>query len=237
MARSSDTASATITGNERMTRPSRPSPALLLAGLLVLVAVAVVGVLFASTTSQHRAAPATLRTIARRPAATVVGTPAARASKARYGGLPSWLPAAKVRVGRIVTATPSHPRLAVEGDTVAVRLPGGGAMTTAVGPAVPQAGRFPVPETTPCQFTVTFAAVRGSVPISAGAFSILGENGQRYAPRLALREGGRLPRRIVAGHPVTLTLSAVLPTGNGQLRWAPLGARPIASWDFAVEID
>lgn len=233
MARSSDT----ITGDERVTTPSRARPALLLAGLLVAVAVAVVGVLAASTTSQHRAAPATLRTIAQRPAATVVGTPAARASKATYGGLPSWLPAAKVRVGRIVTATPSQPRLAVEGDTVAVRLPGGGAMTTAVGPAVPQAGRFPVPQTTPCRFTVTFAAVRGSVPISAGAFSILAEDGRHHAARLAVRGGGRAPRRIVAGHPVTLTLSAVLPTGNGQLGWAPLGGRPIASWDFAVEID
>ena len=27
------------------------------------------------------------------------------------------------------------------------------------------------------------------------------------------------------------------PTGNGQLRWAPLGGRPVASWDFEAEID
>ena len=28
-----------------------------------------------------------------------------------------------------------------------------------------------------------------------------------------------------------------LPTGNGRLRWAPTGAKPIVSWDFDVEID
>jgi hypothetical protein len=52
-----------------------------------------------------------------------------------------------------------------------------------------------------------------------------------------LSRGERLPTRVVAGHPVTLTLSAALPTGNGQLRWAPLGGRAVASWDFDVEID
>ena len=33
-----------------------------------------------------------------------------------------------------------------------------------------------------------------------------------------------------------LTVSAVLPTGNGALHWAPAG-RPLVSWDLDVEID
>ncbi|HEY1508952.1 MAG TPA: alkaline phosphatase family protein [Solirubrobacteraceae bacterium] len=161
--------------------------------------------------------------------------PSHHAAKA---SLPSWLPSATVApADPVVTATPSRSRLAIEGDTVAVRLPGGRAKVTAVGPAVPEQGQSPVPATSPCQFTVTLAAVHGSIPLSARDFSFLGEHGQRNGARVTLRGGGRLPRRIVAGRPVTLTLSAVLPTGNGQLRWAPLGSRPLVSWDFEVEID
>jgi hypothetical protein len=55
---------------------------------------------------------------------------------------------------------------------------------------------------------------------------------------VSLQEGGLLPARVAPGpHPVTLTASAVLPTGNGTLRWAPDGQRPVVSWDFAVEVD
>jgi hypothetical protein len=136
-----------------------------------------------------------------------------------------------------VVATAVHPRLAIDGDTVGAHLPRGRAMITAVGPAVPEEGELPVPQTTPCQFAVTFASVHGSIPISSGAFSFLSEHGRTHRARLTLRGGGPAPKRVVSGHPVTLTLSAVLPTGNGQLRWTPLGNRPLVSWDFDVEID
>ena len=35
---------------------------------------------------------------------------------------------------------------------------------------------------------------------------------------------------------MSFELRAVLPTGDGALRWAPAG-KPVASWDFNVEID
>jgi hypothetical protein len=164
--------------------------------------------------------------------------PSSHVARKASRGLPSWLPRAAVPAAdRVVTATPSRPRLAIEGDTVALRLPGGRAMVTAVGPAVPEDGQQPVPATSPCRFTVTLAAVHGSIPLSSRDFSFLGEHGKRNGARVTLRGGGRLPRRIVAGRPVTLTLSSVLPVGNGQLRWAPLGARSLVSWDFDVELD
>ena len=176
-------------------------------------------------------------TLATHEAARVVGTPSARHSTARYGTVPSWLPKAKVRVGRVVTATPSRPRLAIEGDTVDVRLPSGRAMMTSVGPSVPEEGRFPVPQTSPCRFVVTFAAIHGSIPIDARDFSFLSEHGQTRHVHVTLRDGGRPPARIRAGQPVSLAVRATLPTGNGQLRWAPAGSQPTASWDFDVEID
>jgi hypothetical protein len=184
-----------------------------------------------AATSARPAAPS------RSEAGRAVGTPAAQASRAKYGGLPSWLPKSRVRVNRIVEADAAHPQLAIEGDTVDVRLHGGRTTMTAVGPDVPEEGEVPVPPNSPCRFAVTFASVHGAVPIAARAFSFLGEHGQVNRARVTLRGGAPAPRQVLPGHPVTLMLSAVLPTGNGRLRWAPQGPTPIASWDFEVEID
>ncbi len=43
--------------------------------------------------------------------------------------------------------------------------------------------------------------------------------------------------QLATGHSLVLTGRAVLPIGDGQLRFAPSGARPIAAGDFAVETD
>jgi hypothetical protein len=155
---------------------------------------------------------------------------------ARYGGLPSWLPTPAVPVGRVVTASPAHPWLAVEGDTVRVVLDSGQALATAVGPSVPEEGQFPVPATTMCTFTLTLASVSGTIPLSPGAFSIRDEQGQLHRPKVTAQDGSP-PRAAAPGKSVTLTLTAVLPTGSGELMWAPQGGRPIVSWDFDVEID
>ncbi len=160
------------------------------------------------------------------------GTPAAR-----YGGLPSWLPTPAVPVGRVVQASPAHPWLAVEGDSVRVVLPRGQALATAVGPEVPEEGQFPVPATTPCTFTVTLAGVSGTIPLTRAAFTIRDELGQLHHPKVTAQDGRPVPASAAPGKTVTLTITAVLPTGNGQLQWAPQGGRPVVSWDFDVEID
>lgn len=174
--------------------------------------------------------------------AAVVGLTAWRLSSngsgsARYGGLPSWLRRAKVDVGRVVTASAAHPRLAIEGDEVAVRLPHGRLQATAVGPVVPEDGAFPVPATSPCTFTVTLAKASGTVPLRAAAFTVLDERGNLHHPQVSLRGGGTLPAAIPPGGRVVLRVHDVLPTGNGQLRWSPGGGKPVVSWDFDVEID
>lgn len=159
------------------------------------------------------------------------------ASAARYGGLPSWLPKATIPVNRVVTATAAHPALAIQGDTVRVRVDGGQVLATAVGPVVPEEGKFPVPATSRCTFTLTFTAPTARIPLSAAAFTSLDEQGALHRLRVTAHGGGPAPRYVAPGQTVTLTLTAVLPTGNGQLRWTPTGAIPIVSWDFDVEID
>jgi hypothetical protein len=184
----------------------------------------------------HPAAPATAP---HRTAAAHRATPHAACAErtARYGGFPSWLPKATVPVGRVVRASAVHPALAIQGDTVAVHLHDGQTKATVVGPAVPEEGKFPVPATSPCRFSISLAAGHGVVPIRVRDFSILDEQGHLHYPRVRLQGAGRLPARLAPGRIVTLSASAVLPTGNGRLRWAPNGPRPLASWDFDVEID
>ena len=161
---------------------------------------------------------------------------AAPAPAQTYGSLPSWLPQPSVPVGRVVTASPAHPRLAIEGDTVRVLLPGVRVMATAVGPQVPEEGRFPVPETTRCTFTITFARASGPLTLRAADFATVDERGHLHRLRLHVRGGGPLPTRVPPGHTVSVVMTGRLPTGNGQLIWAPDG-RSTVSWDFSVEID
>jgi hypothetical protein len=156
-------------------------------------------------------------------------------SHSHYGGLPAWLPKSTIPVGRAVVATVAHPVLGIEGDTVAAELPAGHVLVNVVGPAVPAEGQFPQPPTIPCTFTVTFSNGTGTVPLDASAFTIVDEQGTIRHP-LVTAPTSSWPT-TVGTQVVTLTVKDVLPTGNGQLRWAPEGVHPIVSWDFDVEID
>ena len=155
----------------------------------------------------------------------------------RYGGLPSWLPKARVAVGRVVHASAAHPWLAIEGDTVAVALAHGAVKAITIGPNVPGDGKFPVPKTTRCSFEVTFTHASGVVALRSRMFTIVDELGALHHPRVSGPGGGPVPRRVLAGQSVALTLTAVLPTGSGTVRWTPSGRAPVVGWDFDVEID
>jgi hypothetical protein len=156
---------------------------------------------------------------------------------AKYGGLPRWLPKTTGPTDHLVTATTAHPKLAVEGDTVRADLVHGQVDATIVGPQVPEEGKFPVPATSPCTFMVTLTRVNGYVSLHARDFTILAENSHLYHPRVSGPHGGPVPRVVKPGQTVMLVIKAVLPTGGGQVRWAPQRGRPLSSWDFDVEID
>jgi hypothetical protein len=118
-----------------------------------------------------------------------------------------------------------------------VHLAGARVLVTAVGPQVPAQGRVPVPATTPCRFLVTFVAASAPIPLKPGAFTIADELHRLHHPRVSTLGGGPVPARVRPGQHLTIALDEVLPTGNGQLRWSPSAAKPIVSWDFAVEMD
>jgi hypothetical protein len=155
-----------------------------------------------------------------------------------YGYIPAWLGRPKVPVGRVVTATTTHPWLAVQGDTVRVQLPKARLLATVVGPAVPEEGKVPVPETSPCTFTLTLTSASAPIPIRPMQFAAIDERGTIHTLKVQSLDGGPPPSQVTPGTTVRLKMSAVLPTGEGRLTWAPLdGGRPPVQWDFDVEID
>jgi hypothetical protein len=162
---------------------------------------------------------------------------ATASSGARYGGLPNWLPKAKVPVGRVLTATPAKPALTIQGESVSVHLGGGTVLATVAGPTVPEEGEFPVPSTSPCTFVLTLAKATGNVSIDPSDFTVTDDEGQVHRMHVAALDGGAPPRSVGPGRTVSLRIHGVLPTGDGGLSWAPAGGRPIVSWDFDVEID
>jgi hypothetical protein len=161
-----------------------------------------------------------------------------KTSGSSYGYIPAWLGTPKVPVGRVVTATPTHPWLAIQGDTVRVQLPNARVLATVVGPAVPEEGNVPVPATSPCTFTVTLTSASAPIPIGPKQFTAIDERGELHTLTVRNLDGGPPPTRVTPGTTVRLKMSAVLPTGEGRLMWAPLhGSRAPVQWDFDVEID
>jgi hypothetical protein len=170
-------------------------------------------------------------------AASLATHSTASSADSKYGGLPSWLPKATVPVGRVLQASAARPQLGIEGDSIVVHVGSAEVTTTAVGPQVPEEGQFPVPATTLCTFDVTLANAHGTISLRPQDFTTVDELGGLHSLKVALLGGGRMPAQIRSGQTLTLVMSAVLPTGNGTLRWSPGATQPVASWDFAVEID
>lgn len=154
-----------------------------------------------------------------------------------YGSLPSWLPSSTVPVGRVVTASAAHPAVGIEGDTMRVDLPQGRVTVTAVGPAVPEEGRFPIPASTRCTFTVTVTGATAPVAIRADQWSGIDERNVLHRLRLVPPSGRPARGTVGPGETVSFDLVADLPPGSGALMWSPTGGRPVGTWDFDVEID
>jgi hypothetical protein len=149
--------------------------------------------------------------------------------------LPAFLPKVTVPVDRVVTASAEQPQLAVQGVAVEVALPGGRVLATASGPEVPPFLAPPPPSVT-ATFTVSLAHVTGTVPVRLKDFSITDQLGRTFEPALVVGEPTP-PSTAPVGSELTFRVSAVMPTGEGQLHWSPTGSEPIVSWDFIVEND
>jgi hypothetical protein len=155
------------------------------------------------------------------------------ASNLKYGGLPSWLPKSALPVNGDLDASPTHPQLGIEGNTMRVTLHGSVILVTMSGPTVPPFTTPPPPVTT-ATVTLTFAPVSGRVPIRAKDFSMLDGNGITLHPQSFV--GGQSTLTPSSGQPVSLQITEVMAVGAGSIKWSP-GGTAVAEWEFTVEND
>jgi hypothetical protein len=148
---------------------------------------------------------------------------------------PSFLPTSPAPVDRVVTASPGHPQLAVQGIGVEVALSSGVGLATVTGPQVPPFVAPPPPNVT-ATFDISLTHVTGTIPIRLTDFTITDQLGRTFEPTLVVGETPP-PSTAAAGATVDFQLNAVMPTGEGRLYWSPTGSTPLVGWDFIVEND
>ena len=151
-----------------------------------------------------------------------------------FRSLPTFLPTASAPADRVVTASAHHRQLAVQGVGVRVALGSARVLATVTGPKVPPFTAPPPPQVT-ATFTITLAHAVGKVRIRLADFIITDQLGRSFHPSLPAHAPA-LPASVSGGRTVTFHLTAVMPTGEGRIYWAP-GGTPIVGWDFIVEND
>lgn len=159
-------------------------------------------------------------------------------SNGRYGGIPGDLRNKQAPPGnQLLSASAAHPAIAIQGSGVVLHLAHGSALATVVGPDIPDRIQGSADLQTPATWDLTFADVRGTIPISPSLFTITDEQGALLSPRVTVVGGGPLPETVPAGRPFTLQLKTVVSIGDGKLRYSPSGSAWLAEWDFDVETD
>jgi hypothetical protein len=157
-------------------------------------------------------------------------------------GVAGFIPRNTIAVNRIVTATPSHPQLAIQGDSVQLDLPSGHAVATMNGPLYNNKYVGSNDPTVPAQFVLTFTNTQGTLPLAPDDFTVLGQLGNNIVPKIRVQGGGALPRQLDSGQPLTLIMSTIIAAGDGSIVYNPTGIakpghKPLVGWDFIVEDD
>jgi hypothetical protein len=163
---------------------------------------------------------------------------AAAPSSGLLGSYPSFLPRDTLNYhsDTILVGTVKRPALTNQGDGVEVKTGRWSVLVTISGPQVPGEGLPYQAPTTTCTWVVTMSKATGTVPISLADFSALDALNAVYLP--AFVAGQPLPPSTLRpGKTVSFELRAVMPTGEGLMRWAPDGHDIVAKWDFIVEND
>jgi hypothetical protein len=166
----------------------------------------------------------------------------APAPKGLTPGIPSFIPRDTVAVNRIVTATQSHPQLAIAGDSVVLDLPTGNTLATMNGPLYNNKYVGTNDPTVPARFLLVFTRTHGTIPLAPDDFTILDQLGNNIVPQIRVQGGGALPKQLNSGQRLTLIMSTIISAGDGSIVYNPTGIakaghRPLAGWDFIVEDD
>jgi hypothetical protein len=139
-------------------------------------------------------------------------------------------------VDQVLVGTVASPALTVEGDYVEVRAAKFSVLAVINGPEVPGEGLPNQMLYTTCTWTISFSHVVGRVPIAVADFDSINPLGTVFKPYLVPGQP-KLPSVLVTGQRLTFQIRAVMPVGEGLIRWAPNGNNIVAKWDYQVEND
>jgi hypothetical protein len=150
----------------------------------------------------------------------------------------SWLPAQQLHhsIDATMVGTVAKPAITVEGDFVEVRTPTFSARALVTGPIVPGEGLPKQTDFTTCTWTISLSHVVGRVPVSVADFDSIDHAQSVFKPYLVPGQP-RLPSNLRTGQRLTFKIRAVMPVGEGLMRWAPDGDHIVAKWDYQVETD
>jgi len=139
-------------------------------------------------------------------------------------------------VDRTVVGTVASPALTVAGDYIEVKTAHFSVLAVMTGPVVPGEGLPNQMSYTTCTWRLTFSHVVGRVPISLADFDTIDHAGTVVDPYLVPGERN-LPSVLTSGHRLSFQIRAIMPVGEGLMRWAPDGEHIVAKWDYQVEND
>jgi hypothetical protein len=87
-----------------------------------------------------------------------------------------------------------------------------------------------------CTWTISFSHVTGRVPLNITDFDSIDHLGTVFQPYVVPGQP-KLPFALLPGHDLSFQVRAVMPVGEGLMRWAPDGRHIVAKWDYQVEND
>ena len=151
---------------------------------------------------------------------------------------PSFLPAKTLRASDdgVLTGTASKPALTVEGGAVEVKTPAWSVQVVVSGPVVPGEGLPYQPAGTTCTWTVTMSNATAPVPIALADFNSIDHLGRIY--HLTFVQGQPVPpSTLTPARKISFELRSYEAVGEGLMRWAPIGQKIVAMWDYEVEND
>ncbi len=163
-----------------------------------------------------------------------------------FGQLPPWLPKTSAAAKpQYEVATVAKPILSEEqGYTVHAELAGGSVNITAEGPGIPgyvtryaDNGLWPSGKQVPSVFYVTLKAVKGTIPLSPGSFSVQDAAYQHVPASFTLKGGGKAPAAVHTGQSVTLAVHSKTLEGQGAIAWSPAGKDALIAWIYQLELD
>lgn len=134
------------------------------------------------------------------------------------------------------TASAGRVQLLAMGASVAVVL-GGGTTATATASGPEQAITSPTSttagaESTPATIIVTVHVDTGTLHLAAADLVIRDEQGDP----VPITPSGPATVDAAAGQTATLVVGGVSTSGAGAMSWQP-GGKPLAIWDFTIELD